>query len=111
MKQYMRWLHEKKLVRLQNEMKLLTPPEFNFQQTKAFQPLLSGSFGNHPLVANVPTVQLYSDVDGGTIGIPDLEKGYKSSVQGLVKELMYSDETIADTEEENVQYRAVCLPT
>ncbi len=106
MKQYMRWLHEKKLVRLQNEMKLLTPPEFNFQQTKAFQPLLSGSFGNQPLVANVPTVQLYSDVDGGTIGIPDLAKGYKSSVQGLVKELMYSDETIADTEEENVQFQA-----
>ena len=106
MSQYMQWLHEKKLARLQNEMSVIAPPAFHFQESKAFQPLLTGSFGQAPLVANVPTVQIPVDEDNSTVGIYDLAKGYKKAVQGLVKELMYSDETIADTEAEGVQFQA-----
>ena len=106
MSQYMQWLHEKKLARLQNEMSVIAPPAFHFQESKVFQPLLTGSFGQAPLVANVPTVQIPVDEDNSTVGIYDLAKGYKKAVQGLVKELMYSDETIADTEAEGVQFQA-----
>lgn len=106
MSQYMQWLHEKKLARLQNEMSVIVPPGFHFQESKAFQPLLAGSFGHAPLVVNVPTIQIPVEEDNSTVDIYDLAKGYKKAVQGLVKELMYSDETISDTEVEGVQFQA-----
>ena len=106
MTQYMLWLHEKKLARLQNEMSVIAPPQFHFQESKAFQPLLTGSFGHAPLIANAPTVQIPVDEENSTVGIYELSKGYKKAVQGLVKELMYSDETIGETEAEGVQFQA-----
>jgi hypothetical protein len=119
MNQYMRWVKEKKLSKLQNEMHTAEPPNFHFQTTPVFQPLVwtklnedstsqlsfSGSFGSAPLIKNIPPIQLYSNVENTTVGLYELFKSHKNAVQELIHALMYSDEDIIDTEEEQVQFQ------
>ena len=118
-KQYMQWIKEKKLSKLQDEMHTIAPPEFHFQTSPVFQPLvwtklsednssqlaMSGSFGTAPLIKNIPPVQLYSNIESTTVGLYDLVKSHKDTVQELVQALMYSDEDITDTAEEQVAFQ------
>lgn len=118
MKQYMKWMKEKKIGRLQNEMHAIEPPSFHFQTTKVFQPLvksnidtdtasqslLSGSFGSAPLVRPIPPIQVYSEVKNATVNIYDMLNANKDAVQGLVQALMFCDEEIINAEEEQVEF-------
>ncbi len=118
-KQYMQWIKEKKLSKLQDEMHTIAPPEFHFQTSPVFQPLIwtklsednssqlsmSGSFGTAPLIKNIPPIRLYSNTENTTVGLYDLVKSHKDTVQELVQALMYSDENITDTAEEQVAFQ------
>ena len=118
MRQYMKWIKDKKLAKLQEEMHTIAPPDFHFQTSKLFQPLIytqitgdtanqpteSGSFGTEPLVKNVPPVQIYCKEKNEIVNIYDLLSAQKDSVQALVHELMFCEEAITDTEEEGVSF-------
>ncbi len=118
MKQYMKWIKEKKIGRLQNEMHAVEPPSFHFQTTKVFQPListkiatdtaaqslLSGSFGIAHLVSPIPPIQVYSKIKNATVNLYDMLNANKDTVQELVQELMFNDEDIINAEEEQVEF-------
>ncbi|MBO7571232.1 MAG: VWA domain-containing protein [Bacteroidales bacterium] len=131
MRRYMKWLRDKKIVWLQDNLSVLAPPSNQFNVSKVFQPLLnaspnksnkliqtkdidlnisdrslmeSGSFGQNPIVKNVPNARLISEEDGSSIGIFDLVND-KMTVQKLVQELMHSDEDVKDGVEQDVEFQ------
>lgn len=131
-RQYIKWLHDKKLVWLQENLSVLAVPSTQFKFNKVFQPLLdealsdsrrlipaqdidlnrrskdllkSGTFGQSPLTENVPTIQLNSVENGSPVSIFDLVNGEKSTVQELVQRLMYQDENVTGGEEEQVDFQ------
>lgn len=131
-RQYIKWLHDKKLVWLQENLSVLAVPSTQFKFNKVFQPLLdealsdsrrlipaqdidlnrrskdllkSGTFGQYPLTENVPTTQFNSVENGSPVSIFDLVNGEKSTVQELVQRLMCQDENVTGGEEERVDFQ------
>ncbi len=131
-RQYIKWLHDKKLVWLQENLSVLATPNTQFKFNKVFQPLLDealsdsrrlipaqdidlkrkskdllkpGTFGQYPLTENVPTTQLNSVENGSPVSIFDLVNRERSTVQELVQRLMHQDENVSGGEEEQVDFQ------
>lgn len=130
-RQYIEWLHDKKLVWLQENLSVLAAPSTQLKINKVFQPLLDealsdsrwfipahdidlnrrskdflkhGTFGQYPLTENVPTTQLNSVENGSPISIFDLVDREKNIVQELVQRLMHQDENVTEGSEEQVDF-------
>ncbi len=137
--QYIKWLRDKKIIWLQDNLSVKGAPNSQFRVSKVFQPILnvgstseyelipaknivfdindrnslkSGSFGQNPIVENVPNTRLVSEVTGSTIGIFDLIKNdEKTTVQRLVHELMSNDRELEDGENQEVGFQRHEGPT
>ena len=133
MGQYIQWLRENKLQRLQSSLSVMRPPSFQFTESEVFQPLVnrqsasvddtkllipakgsevnkladtlteSGSFGKNPLTKNVPTAQITAE-NGNTYRIFDLIKGHDATVQYLVQNLMREHRNVIDGTEQKVDF-------
>lgn len=127
---YLQWLRKEKLIWLQENLSVLAVPNLQLRANKSFQPILGlptsskplfaskdielnmdgyslepGSFGHHPIIANVLPSQIYSVENGAKLDIFKLVDDHKNTVQHLVQELMYCREDIVGGKEKSANFQ------